>query len=35
MTQTGAEIGIVVDQKGKATHCITKTELRTLLKSNV
>ena len=27
----GAEVAIVVDQKGKASHCLTKTELRTFL----
>ena len=32
MCQKGAEVAIVVDEKGKASHCLTKTELRTFLK---
>ncbi|MGZ3940127.1 MAG: hypothetical protein ACXVBK_15255 [Flavisolibacter sp.] len=31
ISKKGAEVAIVVDQKGKASHCLTKTELRTFL----
>jgi hypothetical protein len=34
LDQRKAEVAIVVDEKGKPTHCLTKTELRTLLKVN-
>lgn len=32
MCQKDAEVAIVVDEKGKASHCLSKTELRTFLK---
>ena len=31
ITKIGAEVAIVVDEKGKPSHCVTKTELRTFL----
>jgi predicted transcriptional regulator len=31
ISNKGAEVAIVVDEKGKASHCVTKTELRTFL----
>jgi hypothetical protein len=33
MCQKDTEVAIVVDEKGKATHCLSKTELRTMLKA--
>jgi hypothetical protein len=30
--QKDAEVVIVVDEKGKASHCLSKTDLRTFLK---
>jgi len=32
MEAKGAEVAIVVDEKGKPSHCLSKTELRTFLK---
>ena len=32
LSNTGAEVAIVVDEKGKPSYCLTKTELRTFLK---
>lgn len=31
--QKDAEVVIVVDEKGKASHCLSKTDLRTVLKA--
>lgn len=31
MSQKDAEVAIVVDEKGKPSHCLSKTELRTFL----
>ncbi len=33
LDKRGAEVVIVVDEKGKASHCLTKTELRSFLKA--
>lgn len=32
--KSGAEVAIVVDAKGKPSHCLTKTELKTLINAN-
>ena len=31
ITQKDAEVAIVVDEKGKPSHCLSKTDLRTFL----